>query len=131
MINPTGGNIRDDPAGSGRYGAPRGARRHRGLDLIARPGQPVKAPVDGLLVRQARPYADDRELSGVVLRGRRVTLKLFYLHPDLGLVGKHVRAGDIIGTAQDVTRRYPGSGMLPHIHMEVILCDPLYFLSLP
>lgn len=129
LINPTGRGLRSDPAGSGLYGAPRGSRCHRGLDLLCMPGQVVTAPCDGRIVRRARPYADDAHLSGLLLSGPRLAVKLFYLQPYAQLIGSGVRAGDAIGIAQDVTRRYPHQGMRPHIHMEVIACDPLLFFA--
>ncbi len=130
IINPTGKGIRSDPAGSGLYGAPRGNRRHRGLDLLCAPGQTVVAPLAGRIVRIARPYADDAHLSGLLIAGARMEIKLFYLQPHARLIGSDVRAGDAVGIAQDVTFRYPHQGMRPHIHMEVTACDPLLFLRL-
>ena len=40
MISPTGQGLRDsDCWGRGRYGAPRGKRKHRGVDIIAHLGR--------------------------------------------------------------------------------------------
>ena len=36
-----------DPTGAGWYGAKRGTRKHKGLDLVALPGAAVLSPVYG------------------------------------------------------------------------------------
>ncbi len=45
ITSPTGLGIRNDPAGSGHYGAPRGRRKHNGLDFLCVPGQTVVCPI--------------------------------------------------------------------------------------
>lgn len=121
MISPTGmGPRADDPWGSGKFGAPRssGGRRyaHQGLDVECRPGNPVTAPVTGILVREARPYAGP--YSGVLIDAGWCRVKLFYFEPDRSLFGTLVQQGQVLGVAQDVaTPRYPG--MTPHIHTEI------------
>lgn len=127
-VNPTGKGMRNDSAGSGAFGAPRGSRKHRGIDLLCEPGQEVLAPLDGIFQRLAFPYSDTQEYSGILLLSQPYEVKLFYLLPFSNLVGAWVSAGTPIGTAQDVTERYPGQGMLPHIHVQVTrggeLIDP-------
>ena len=50
-MNPTGGEVRRDKWGDGRYGAPRSSgstkRKHLGHDCLGMPGQWVVAPEDG------------------------------------------------------------------------------------
>jgi len=130
MINPTGGGIRNDSEGSGYYGAKRGDRQHHGIDFHCHPGQPVKSPIDGSITRIARPYADSEEYSGCVIQGKRISVKLFYLSPFPEIIGKRVTAGETIGKAQDISRRYSDK-MTPHIHLEIDHCDPLLFLDMP
>ncbi|MFZ7126998.1 MAG: hypothetical protein ACOWWM_12675 [Desulfobacterales bacterium] len=130
MISPTGQRVRQkDKWGSGAYGARRdgGSRMHRGTDYICHPGQPVVCPIDqALVVREARPYAGG-SYSGVLLRAKRIEIKLFYLEPLLDLYGRTVRMGDVIGHAQDISRKYPG--IIPHVHLQIesmdcaLLCD--------
>ena len=123
LCNPVvGGAVRcRDGWGEGHFGAPRGARRHNGLDILAGPGAPVCSPIDALVVREACPYDDDAVLSGVLLRGEGthtgLELKLFYVQFDPALVGTHVRAGDPLGQVQDLQHRYPG--IANHVHLEV------------
>lgn len=128
MISPTGRGIRRDQAGDGSYGSSRGSRRHVGLDFLCDVDQAVVAPISGVIVRIANPYADS-DLSGLVIRGEQATIKMFYFLPATGIVGTQVRQGQPIGTAQDVTLKYPGQGMLPHIHLQVDQVDPELLLG--
>lgn len=107
-----------DPWGSGHFGAPRGNRVHQGLDIVSRPGESVFSPINGILFREAVPYADDPTYKGVVIRGSGqwvgTEIKIFYVE---GSLCGQVTSGQEIGRAQDLTRRYPG--ITNHIHLEV------------
>ncbi|QID16273.1 methyltransferase [Nitrogeniibacter mangrovi] len=111
-----------DAWGAGHFGAPRGARSHRGVDLVAVPGQPVCSPIDAELVRRADPYDDDAVLTGVLLRGvgghAGLEVKLFYMDVDPALLGTTVQAGQRIGAVQCLQHRYPG--ITNHVHLEVV-----------
>ncbi|GEM_PF-1318791 len=121
--------IRNDPAGFGYYGAPRGPHRyHKGVDICCVPGDPVLAPIAGKIVRVARPYTG-RDLSGVLMRNKELALLLFYFEPTPGLVGEYVRQGQVIGLCQDVTKHYPGQGMTAHLHLQVRDMDPLLLIN--
>src|SRR5262249_44317344 len=113
-----GPSRRTDAWGSGQYGAGRGGRKHHGLDIVARPAESIHSPIDGDLVREARPYATDRRFTGVVIRGTGSWLgyevKLFYVD---GEFSGPVRAGDVVGHAQDLAVKYPG--ITNHVHFEV------------
>ena len=82
-------------------------------------GEPILAPISGLVIREAIPYKDSL-LSGVVIQGSEeyggIDVKLFYVG---GLYCGAVRAGDVIGHAQDLTVRYPG--ITNHVHLEVYI----------
>ena len=131
LVNPTGFGIRHDSQGSGEWLAPRGGRRHHGLDFHAIAGQQVRAPVAGDMV---------------IFRGSETGYPMVDIHPadkDLGFdmirliyVGQGggaalgarqtVEAGAPIGEAidlQTVKNRatglpYPG-GVTPHVHVEM------------
>jgi murein DD-endopeptidase MepM/ murein hydrolase activator NlpD len=127
MKNTTAGNIlekikiRMDAAGSGRFGSSRGggSRLHNGVDLEVIKGQPVYAPFAGTITKQAYPYEGDRKYTGVHLtRADGVKMKVFYMLPKPGIIGKAINAGDEIGRAQDISEKY-GAPMKPHIHVEV------------
>ncbi len=65
--------------------------------------------------------------------GRYVSysVKLFYLDPLKEIVGRTVKQGELIGTAQDLTIKYPG--ITNHIHFEISFkgaqVDPSRFLE--
>lgn len=121
---------RSDTWGDGRFGAARGRRQHNGADIVARLGQEVLSPIDGRVVRMTYPYASDTSLTGVLIAGtgRHIGLeiKIFYMTPVHGVVGKSVTAGQKIGFAQSLLAKYPG--ITNHIHLEIrqngIALDP-------
>ena len=124
MTNPTGGEIRNDSKGQGHYGASRGHRTHPGTDYKLKwSSQPVVAPIDGLVSRRVYAYADDPQWQGLEIVGKRMTVKLLYVNIDEELIGSWVKAGDVIGTAQDISKRY-GPDMIPHVHVEIVSLDP-------
>lgn len=107
-----------DGHGSGQYGAPRGTRRHQGLDIVAKPLEFIYAPISGRLTRDAFPYKNDPTYRGAVITGtgewEGYEIKIFYMvRKSLG----NVEAGDFIGFAQDISAKYPG--ITNHIHIEV------------
>ena len=119
MISPVASNIiRSDFKGNGKYGARRHKRFHRGVDYVCIPGEVVVAPISGVITRVAKPYANSI-YSGVVLQGKDIALKIFYLEPCVALIGKDVSQGEFIGHAQDISEHEGNKGMMPHIHVEV------------
>lgn len=122
MFNPTGGEIRVDPAGDGHFGTGRGSHTHRGLDLTI-PTFNVWAPIEGVIERHAYPYVGDKKWQGCLIQGTGRHLpfncKLFYVVVDDDLVGKLVTGGERIGDPQKISKKYPGQGMIDHVHFEV------------
>jgi len=124
-FNPTGGNLRNDGWGEGHFGASRGNRIHKGVDITGKKDCYVCSPVDGMVVRTGMPYANDngpwncylliREDSGVEWR-------LFYVAPLLGIVGTTVRKGQAVATLRDVGAKYgthpEKKRMWAHCHVE-------------
>lgn len=123
MLNPTGGKIRNDSEGQGHYGAKRGNRLHAGTDYECIPAQPVIAPIAGGIPRKIQVYKGDTLWQGLEIVGRRMTVRLFYVLADPDLIGTHVQSGDVIGFAQDISRKY-GKKMKPHVHLEITSLDP-------
>jgi murein DD-endopeptidase MepM/ murein hydrolase activator NlpD len=129
--------MRNDAAGLGHFGAPRGRRTHQGLDLLTTPGEPVYSPVAGRFIRAGYPYASDRRYRLAVIHGTDGReWKFMYVEPLPTLTpGAQVRAGQQIGTSQDVAAKY-GPPMQPHVHVEVrtivgaALLDPAGLLKL-
>lgn len=119
-----------DSKGDGRFGSGRGSHPHRGCDILFAPGDPVPTWIAGELVRVGHPYSDDLsyKLVEILSVDRNFILRAFYVKPAVA-AGSFVNAGDIIGTAQDITRRYDGAdgGMGNHVHFE-ILVNPMLFV---
>ena len=123
-----------DNHGSGEFGAPRGSRKHRGIDLACYPGSVILSDFDGYISKIGYPYPPNGNKGGyryvevTTEEGERV--RYFYVKP---LVQKNsvVFEGNIIGVSQDITKFYPG--MTHHIHVEIIkdgkYIDPTEFLD--
>ncbi|MBI5120056.1 MAG: M23 family metallopeptidase [Rhodospirillales bacterium] len=131
-----------DGLGTGDFGANRDEgerkRSHKGVDIVAKPGETVFSPVDGKVeVRKSdptgrvnngswiEPYPDNPEKKGklkgvgiITEDGHRV--RLLYVDPDAVDLkpGQEVRAGQAIGKAQDLSKVYP-TGMTNHVHIDV------------
>lgn len=115
--------IRNDEAGSGEFGSSRdgGARTHSGVDFVSKPDSPVLAPVTGKVSKLGYPYGNDLSYRYVQITDEEGNAhRLFYVKPSKNLaIGQPVTQYDPIGTAQDVSRRYPDRGMTPHVHYEI------------
>jgi murein DD-endopeptidase MepM/ murein hydrolase activator NlpD len=109
-----------DAYGSGAFGASRdgGSRAHRGIDLVATPGEPVRAPISGVITRIGAAYAGQERLTYVeiVNPDTHYTARLLYVGPTVE-AGAAVAAGDVVGSAQDLAQRYP-HGITNHVHVE-------------
>jgi len=131
LVNPTGHSLRgEDVYGAGAFGASRGGgtRRHRGADYVAEPGEVVRAPITGIVQRIGFAYRGDERYRYVELTSEDQTrdVRVLYVGPLVEL-GAVVRAGEPIGRAQDLSRRYP-RGITNHVHVEMrengALADP-------
>lgn len=128
FVNPTGGTVRMDAAGSGLFGSARGARLHDGVDLSGVPGQKVRMPFTGIITRLSYPYEGDSHWCGVKIVGPRCTAKLWYMLPLPGVLGKQFEAGEDIGLLQDITKKYEHENITPHIHFKIEKIDPVFLL---
>lgn len=122
LANPTDGFIRgQDAYGSGRYGARRdgGRRAHHGVDYVAAPGHAVHAPIAGRITRIGHAYNSRSGLNFVEIHDPtlKITARIFYVEPGLA-IGDEIVAGEPIGLAQDLSRRYP-RGITNHVHVEL------------
>ena len=133
---PTRSRLLSDRYGKRRDPFTRKKEYHAGLDFVARPGSPVFAPADGVVLH-AKKYMGFGNL--VVLRhgrgfypGQRKTVRYRtrYAHLSKILVKKRQRVnrGDIIGLVGS-TGRSTG----PHLHYEILMnnrrTDPLLTIS--
>ena len=110
--------IRKDAKGDGHFWAVRsGHRRHRGIDLIAEMGSPVRAVRSGIVVQTG----SHRGLGRFVEIEHRDGINSLYAHLDdvLAQAGAHVRQGEVIGTVGKTgNARHPW--ITPHVHFELI-----------
>lgn len=115
-----------DPMGCGSFGASRGSRKHKGIDIVAKPGETIFSPITGNVNRYPIPYAGDNRYSGIEIENATYRVMIFYMKTTLP-IGSVVLAGQPIGTAQDLTLKH-GSSMTNHVHLEVykngVLIDP-------
>ncbi len=118
-----------DARGAGWYGASRGTRKHKGLDLLAAPGDKVFTPINGFITRIGRTYSHTAEFKYIEISNDIYRIRLMYGKPGFDDVklNKRVVAGEEIGIVQDIAG-YWGGGMLNHLHVEVykhgLLTDP-------
>ncbi len=130
--------IRNDSQGDGFFGASRGRRTHNGIDILVTPGSAVYCPIEGVMLRMAYPYGTARgnhQWEGCVIVGvgdyRGYEVKIFYMRPFV--IGDYLFPGDILGIAQDISRKY-SPAMMDHLHVEVrrngVLIDPATLFEL-
>jgi len=126
-----------DHFGCGHFGASRGNRTHKGLDLVSTPNEDVFSPIDGKITKYGYPYADHLEYRYIEITNDEFRVRLFYceLREDLFQVGDKVFQGDGIGKAQNISQLYTTKNkiMRNHLHLEIyqhkLLVDPNKFLS--
>jgi murein DD-endopeptidase MepM/ murein hydrolase activator NlpD len=110
--------IREDDKGDGRFGAPRsGKRHHRGVDIEATVGSPVRAIRSGTVVESGT----HRGLGRYLELEHRGGLQSLYGHLETVMVdvGDRVRQGQVIATVGKTgNARHPL--IKPHLHLEVL-----------
>ena len=110
--------IRHDAKGDGRFGAPRsGNRVHRGVDLEAPVGTPVRAIRSGIV----EEVGMHRGLGRYLMVKHHGSLTSLYAHLDTAVVevGARVRQGQMIGTVGK-TGNARSHRITPHLHLEVM-----------
>ncbi|RMX53586.1 hypothetical protein pdam_00004360 [Pocillopora damicornis] len=114
-----------DRHGSGAFGAPRGSRTHKGVDIVCAVGSRVYAPfpasvVRGLTVYSASKHRGKPYNTGLELRGTGAwtgyKVKMFYVRKTISN-GRIVASGDSIGTMTD--RASVDPGMTNHVHVQL------------
>jgi len=133
MINPTGGNVRRDAHGLGYFGSPREKMengrikryRHRGRDYVCIPGQEVYIPFTAIPIRRKNPCEG---YHGVIFRGRGIVGTLFYVQIEDSIINIELKEGDVIGFAEDISKKY--EGVIPHVHFQIDKIDPELLISI-
>ena len=67
-----------DPRGHGDYGMPRGAKRHRGWDVVAEPGTIIKAPFKGEITKYGYMYANAPQFRYIEISNTTYRMRLGY-----------------------------------------------------
>lgn len=117
-----------DGFGKGHWGARRGISTHKGVDLICRPHELVKAPITGIITKHGTVYPEPRRSE---FRYVEIThksgwkVRLHYVTTGAGAgdlaVGGYMQKGKVCGITQDIGGFYTNGKkkMLNHIHFEV------------
>ena len=117
----------NDPTGHGYFGAKRGAKLHKGLDLICDAGTEIFSMITGEVTKIGYCYADAPEFRYVEVTNHDHRIRLLYCSPNIVTLGQKVNEGDKIGESQDISTHW-GGGMQNHLHVEIykntLLTDP-------
>jgi len=120
--------VRNDSQGQGHWQAKRGSRKHNGVDLEADVGSDIISEIEGTVTKLGFPYSQkslttEKKRLKAAFRYVQITDKdgyhhrFFYVNPSV-LRYSEVKKDTVIGTAQDLTKPYPG--MDNHVHYEVV-----------
>ena len=115
--------VRQDAKGDGRFGVPRsGHRVHRGIDLAAPLGSPVRAIRSGTV----RMIGTHLGFGRFIELDHQQGLTSLYAHLDDVQVtmGQRVKQGQMIGTVGK-TGNARSPWITPHLHLEVAKRDEL------
>lgn len=104
-----------DSHGCGHYGAPRGSRKHKGIDLCNPGGDSlpdgtvIEAGFSGVVVKIGRAYSDENKahLQYVAIRLADYYCRIFYIIP-LVQVGDRIDGLRSIGYSQNLRKFYKG-----------------------
>ena len=106
-----------DSKGAGYYGAPRGNRKHAGVDFACYPGSKVICQSTGSVTKLGYPYSDDLSFRYVqITTVDGIVERYFYVKPCVE-VGDVITPGRVLGTTQKLGSRY--LGITEHFHFEV------------
>jgi murein DD-endopeptidase MepM/ murein hydrolase activator NlpD len=116
-----------DPTGHGHYGAKRGSKKHKGLDLNTAPGDEVFSMISGKITKIGYCYKDALEFRYVEVTNLTYRVRLMYVAPSELKEGDVISEGQLVGHSQDIAGHW-GNGMMNHLHVEVykheLLTDP-------
>lgn len=91
----------------------RSAAMHEGLDMSRPSGAKIYAPANGTVVETGW-WAGGYGISVLIFGGNKTYYHLAHMEKSLVFVGKHVKAGDVIGLVGST-----GDATGPHLHFEV------------
>ncbi len=111
-----------DKYGSGAFEAPRGKRKHKGIDPICDKGDHILSIGSGRVTKIGYPYDPTDEKKGhlryvEVTDGKKNRVRYFYVKPCV-TVGQSVYKDTLLGSAQGLLKVY--EGITNHFHFEVL-----------
>jgi hypothetical protein len=82
--------------------------------------------IDGTVEKYEQCYLHDDRWTGIQIANAQLRVELWYMWPYADLKGTFVQAGQAIGYAQDISKKYPPTEenphkMTPHLHVRVTL----------
>lgn len=122
-----------DAWGNGEYGAKRGDRTHKGIDLAAYPFTIIQSMTPGRVSKLGHVYASDLRYRYVQITLGERDYRYFYVQP-LVKVGEWVWTGTVIGRVQDIAGKYTTKEkvMINHMHFSIkhngVHLDPTTFI---
>lgn len=105
-----------DGQGCGHFGASRGSRSHKGVDMACVPGTEVGSPVRGRVTKIGWPYKGEPDIRYVQVAAGGYQFRIFYIDPSVA-VGDWVDLGETIGTSQRLESMDRGGTQ--HVHFEI------------
>lgn len=127
-----------DAYGDGNFGASRsgGIRRHKGVDYLCGVGDVCVSPIDGIVEKVGRAYADST-LGSIHIQGTGVYwsyyCKILYALADVA-AGQVVKRGQHIGVCQNVAAYHDGGAgtMKNHLHLVLLVqADAQLYMEVP
>jgi murein DD-endopeptidase MepM/ murein hydrolase activator NlpD len=100
---------------------------HRGVDILAPPGTPIRAPADGIVLLSRHNKTD---LGNYIKISHGWGFTTLYTHNKMNIVkaGERVKKGQIIAYVGQT-----GQAKVPHLHYEVkyhhVFLDPAFYIA--
>lgn len=128
-----------DPTGNGWFGASRGSRKHKGVDIVVVPGEDIFAMMSGTVTKLGYVYSNPKQGKPVMrfveiqntIEGDHYKLWQMYVSPSVEK-GQEIEQNQIIGKAQDIADYHKSEDdeheMKNHVHIQLwkngVLVDP-------
>lgn len=115
-----------DPTGNGWFGASRGKRTHKGVDVVALPGEEIFAMMAGEVTKLGYVYSNPKEGKPVMrfveiqstIDGDHYKLWQMYVGPSVEK-GQKIEQNQLIGKAQDIADYHSSERMKNHVHVQL------------
>lgn len=118
--------IRNDSQGLGHFGAPRGSRTHKGIDILVPPVMTVQTPLAGTITKYGYTSSTATgsryvEVTPNGVLGTLIKLRFHYvtIQPNLQ-VGTKLQKNETLGRSQNLHQWY-STQMKNHVHFELWL----------